>query len=268
VRYSGKVFVINLDRSPDRWRFMREQADILDVDIERVPAVDGVAVPETMRWEFLSSTGAIHSKLSKGEVGCYASHLVVYQRIIDAGMPHALVLEDDSVLPDDIMQIAGEAVARCPGNWDIIHLSSVLKKRKVVPIAALGQGRHIVRHTRLPVNTWGYLVSRAGAQKLRKPGLRVRPIDMEFRYAWVRDLEIYGVSPTPIRSQEQFGTTIDADWRTKPVRRGQWAPSLKSRLYGELYKRRRTFLAVMSLHSSRVGALRGWLGAPRSETAG
>jgi len=267
MRYPGKVFVINLDRSSDRWRFMREQADALSLDIERISAIDGLAVPEAMRWEFLGPAGAIHSKLSEGEVGCYAAHLVVHQRIIDADLPHALILEDDSILPNDISQIAGEAVAFCPMNWDIIHLSSVFKERKVIPVSALGAGRHVVRHTRLPANTWGYLVSQAGARKLREPGLRVRPIDMEFRYAWMRGLEIYGVSPAPVRNQEQFATTIDSDGRAKSAPKGQWAPSRMSRLYGEFYKRRRVLSALVSYHAARVGAQRGWLSDHPKQTA-
>ncbi len=242
--YSGKTFVINLDRSADRWRFMCEQADRIGIEFERIRAVDGAAVPKPMRWEFLNSDGSIHSKLTSGEVGCYASHLITYQRVLDDRLPYALILEDDSVLPNDLLKIAGEAVAGCPGDWDIIHLSSVLKGRQVIPVAALSAGRHIVRHSRWPVNTWGYLVSAAGAAKLNKPDRRVRPIDMEFRYAWVRGLEIYGVDPTPIRSQDQFTTTIDSDWRKRSVAKGQWAPGLMSRLYGEFYKRRRVVAAV------------------------
>jgi glycosyl transferase family 25 len=246
---------------------MREQADALSLEIERISAVDGLAMPEAMRWEFLSPAGAIHSKLSKGEVGCYAAHLVVHQRIIDAELPHALILEDDTILPKDILQIAGEAVAFCPMNWDIIHLSTVFKERKVIPVSALGAGRHVVRHTRLPANTWAYLISQAGARKLREPGFRVRPIDMEFRYAWMRGLEIYGVSPAPVRNQEQFASIIHPHARTKSALKGQWAPSRMSRLYGELYKRRRALSALVTYHASRAGARRGWMSDYLRQTA-
>jgi GR25 family glycosyltransferase involved in LPS biosynthesis len=39
-----KIYCINLDRSPDRWRFMREQFEQLGLDYERVPAIDGKVV--------------------------------------------------------------------------------------------------------------------------------------------------------------------------------------------------------------------------------
>ena len=92
------VFVINLDRSWQRREYMEGQANQLGLAYERISAVDGLNVPEWLRSEF----DGPHT-MSPGEVGCYASHLVVAQRIVCA------------------------AIDAAPPDWDLIHLSSVFK---------------------------------------------------------------------------------------------------------------------------------------------
>lgn len=203
------VFLINLDRSPERLAFMLDQWGAFAHDkvptthLERVAGVDGTEnVPAWLAPEFPKN-----GPLTPGRIGCYASHMVVAQQIIGRGLPCALVLEDDVTLDSDFVKVARRAVMESPAGWDIIHLSSHYK-RAVVHVADIGPGRALVRHTRLPVNTAAYLISNAGARKLIAPRDRVLPNDMDFRYAWRLDLEIYGVFPEPARQLENFASDI------------------------------------------------------------
>lgn len=210
------AFVINLDRSVDRLAFIRSEAARIGLSFERIPAVEGLAVPDWLRGEFLNPDNTIASSLIPSEVGCYASHLTIYKRMVLQGLPYALVLEDDVGLADDLPQTIAATVAAAPGGWDYIHLSGLVR-RTVYSLAALPSGRHLVRHSRIPTNTGGYLISRFGAEKMLAPSLRVRPIDQDFRYPWLRDLDFLAVYPSPvIWSDDRMPTTIQ--WRGIPRR--------------------------------------------------
>ena len=173
------IFLINLDRSPDRLRRMMDQVAHLGEQFARVPGVDGLALPNNMRSEFLNADGSLRSGMLPGEVGCYASHLLVCEQLIAEGLPCALVLEDDPTLHGDLVQIASAAVVACPANWHIIHLWHPSKHGRSTKIARLSSRHWLVRHHRRPINTAAYIISLAAAKKLRMPGPRTRPIDIE-----------------------------------------------------------------------------------------
>jgi glycosyl transferase family 25 len=232
------VFLINLDRSPDRLAEFDAQARAMGLSYERFSAVDGRAgVPEQLRAEFARS-----DRLSNGEVGCYASHLSIARRVVARGCSMALVLEDDAVLQPDFLECARQATQVAPGGWDIIHLSTDFK-RPAYRIAHLDCGRALVRHARLPANTAAYAISLAGARKLRQPGVRAIPIDMEFRYAWCRHLDIYGVFPAVVSQRRSARSTIDGSGEGKAAgpaatatpRARHQKPNLISQARGMLY---------------------------------
>jgi glycosyl transferase family 25 len=229
------VYLINLDRSPDRLEFMQEQFAKLSVAYTRVVGTDGRAhIPDHLKDEFTDA------RLTSGEAGCYASHLHAMWRLLASTRYCAVVVEDDVVLDPDFAAVVERAVDAAWGEWDIIHLSTNGKKRPVVRLADIGD-RALVRHGRVPVNTACYLVSRSGAEKMLSPGVRERPIDMEIRYAWLRDLNVLGVEPPPARQRKNQPSTIDYPaWRARNLsQKYYWAPSWPSRAYGWLYLKRR-----------------------------
>ncbi len=192
------VLLINLDRSTERLAFMHSQP----VYFERIPGVDGAdGVPAWLKDEFSAS------ELTSGEIGCYASHLVCAREIVCRCLPYAIVLEDDVTLDDDFLESAVAAADAAPVGWDYIHLSSHFK-RSVIWTSDLPNGRSLVRHARLPVNTAAYILSNAGARKWLRPRRRVRPNDLDVRYGWIDDLEIYGVFPSAASQRDNFPSEI------------------------------------------------------------
>jgi len=231
------IFLINLDRSHERLALMQAQANDLGLVLERVPAIDGTKqLPGWMVAQFMDRRERVRGGLSEGEVGCYASHLLVFSKIVERRLEAAIVLEDDAVLDADFERMALAAVRAAPAGWDCIHLSTDFK-RPAFPIADLGSGRSLVRYKRLPVNSLGYVVSLAGASKLLEARHRVRPFDLEFRMAWMTGLEMFGTYPALARANAKFETTIRAAWKDYgcTATRAQWKPSWASRLHGWFY---------------------------------
>lgn len=94
------VFVINLDRSVDRWkRWERFQ------DVTREPAVDGSKIDVETNPNISLRTKAMimgreprteHYQINtKGAVGCYMSHVNLLRKIVKMQLPLAIICEDD-----------------------------------------------------------------------------------------------------------------------------------------------------------------------------
>jgi hypothetical protein len=69
-------------------------------------------------------------------------------------------------------------------------------------LARLPFGGTLVRYSRVPSSTSGYLISQAGAPKMLNPNiLRFWAIDTDTRRPWLFGLDSYGVVPNPFRDQ-------------------------------------------------------------------
>lgn len=248
------VFLINLDRDPDRLAYMGAALEKLGLEFTRIPAVLGLAMPEWVKPYFLDSAGAIASKLRVGEVGCYASHLVVARRMVDEAIPAALVFEDDLELPADFAALIAETLRLAPAGWDIIRLSNP-PKAPYVPVADLPGGRDLALYARVPNNTGASLLSLSGARKLLRPGPRDLQIDEHLRRPWDLGMETYGIVPAPIRSNIFDASTIDA-----MDQRGLGREGLLEKLARRRVASPGMALQHFSWQIAHLGAI-GWLGA-------
>jgi glycosyl transferase family 25 len=192
------IFVINLDRDSDRLKRMCREFDRVGLSFERLPGVYGTDLPPDLKPYFCDSGGAIVSTaLRRGEIGCYASHLSAWSRIVERGEPAALICEDDLRLPDNMAGLLESIVSAAPRGWDVIRLSSFPKK-SVSHVAPLADGYRLVRYWKIPTLTGAYMVSRKGAEKLLRPGVRSEAVDVEMSRPWLFGIDAYGVDPTPV----------------------------------------------------------------------
>jgi glycosyl transferase family 25 len=217
------TFYINRASDTERRDAIRGYLRLAQLSAERVAGVEGYAVPAPFRDMFFTE-GQLHSTLRPGEVGCYASHLATMRLLVERNLPYALILEDDAELPVDLHVILADVLASLPDGWDIVHLSRD-SNRAIKPVADLGDGRRIVRYSRVPEVTTGYLVSRSGAEKFLNPVKRYWPVDTDFRQPWRFGLNIYGVAPSIIVAGGSLGSAIHDLGSHSRQRRGLPIPS-------------------------------------------
>lgn len=217
-----QVFCINLDRDGHRLDHIRKHAEECGLDIERLPAVLGRAMPERLAPQF------DQSPLSDSEIGCYASHLLCYEAIVARGLPYALVLEDDVEIEQDASEALAQIIALLPNGWDLVKVCNRKPTKPVKPVADLISGRTLVRYTRHPILAGAYLVSKAGAEKLLRPRPRTRPIDIDMHYPWLFGIDVYGVHPAIFPQSKPFGSNIE---KTIPIRLNQI-----ERIQGVIYR--------------------------------
>jgi GR25 family glycosyltransferase involved in LPS biosynthesis len=193
-----RIFVINLARRRDRLVKLRAQLRHagFTAPVEIFRAVDSVEIgPSFLEtygiriypgWRIPDAPIFYHAREMKlGEVGCALSHLFVWRRIVDDGLDHALVIEDDADFEQGAAIDIDGHVARIDEHmpqWDLCYVG---RKRMSsppfvedpapdeIPIAA-----GLVRPT-FSYNTHAYLLSGRGARKLVDIGYEnnIVPVD-------------------------------------------------------------------------------------------
>jgi glycosyl transferase family 25 len=195
------------------------------VPFERIPGVLGKNVPERLSWQFAQSP------LLPGEIGCYASHLIACETMLQRGYRHALVLEDDVNFEEDAAAAVAEIIAKLPADWDLVKLCNRRPVKAVLNLGDLRSGRMLVRYTRHPVSTGAYLISASGAAKLAAPRRRMLPVDMDFHRPWRLGLKVYGVAPAIFpQPVMQFGSNI-GEPQKRTLRRPSWHEELQKAAY-------------------------------------
>jgi glycosyl transferase, family 25 len=154
-----KVYVINLDRHPDRLAHMREQLG--DIGFERVDAVDGSKNPETTKG------------LTRFELGCIESHRNAWSLFLTSSDAHACFLEDDVHLWPDFARLA-QSEAWIPSDAHSVKLDTYLQKVKLGERRAAFGVRQVARLYTRHESSAAYALSRAGAERYLE--LTARPI--------------------------------------------------------------------------------------------
>jgi glycosyl transferase, family 25 len=86
------VFVISLARATDRRAAISRHLERLGIEYEIIDAVDGANLSKVE----LSRRVAPECTVHPGAIGCYLSHIQVYERVVAQQARVALVLEDDA----------------------------------------------------------------------------------------------------------------------------------------------------------------------------
>jgi glycosyl transferase family 25 len=213
-----KAFVVSLAKSRERRESIKRQLANTSLDWEFIEAVDGYAM-STADITLSTDPEALRKApryLNPGQIGCSLSHISCYSRILDEGLEHALVIEDDMLL--DLSRLAEACKAAVlkleersvvllyyrshPGgkqcNFRYID-SSAVNLRLAAPISIQD----------IPLCTGAYIISRKACQSLQA---NLFPVahgadqwDVFLRNRWIDTL--YVITP-PIATGSFFPSEI------------------------------------------------------------
>lgn len=205
VRAALPVYLVNLPDHVDRRTHSIEQlrrCGLLDA-LVFTGAVNGRELPAELvdaLYDARRNAREYPKPLSRGEIGCYASHLECWRRIVASGEPAALVLEDDVRIDDDLAHVLGELLRAGP-RFDMVKLIGRPRESILRRVRGIG-ARSLVEYFRAPSWTGAYLVSGEGARKLLQARTRFfRPIDVDLKFWWEVDpaFVLLGIWPYPAR---------------------------------------------------------------------
>lgn len=209
------VFIISLASSIERRGKIRSRLEQLGMAYEFVDGIDlrNTDIMQHPRYDSVRRRLCFGRDLQPGELGCLLSHRKVYEIMVTRAIPHALVLEDDASLEDDLPQVLASLI-RLPISWDLVRFLDKKKvyRRKCRRICMID---HVHELSRLPTNSggaYGYLLNQRGAARLlelmEKNWLQN---DVLHSRAWMTGLEVFIVRPSPVRHDNDMNSTIGDD---------------------------------------------------------
>ena len=133
------IYVINLEYDTYRWETISESLDLIGIPYSKIEACDTTTYEKLSKYEHLINDKELndiknikikgyrdgHNSLSPGSVGCYLSHIKVWNKIVENNNPYSIILEDDARFNENIdKQSVLNTVNNAPDDWDIIILGS------------------------------------------------------------------------------------------------------------------------------------------------
>ncbi len=116
-----KILWLNSNNRPDRFRNMKERFSKLGIEAERFPAIYGGAVNWGDEYHSKFYKQDIEQDLNNGELGCYLSHLAMYQMIKENGWGKTLILEDDADLHIGFVEEFEQFISKVP-EYEMFYL--------------------------------------------------------------------------------------------------------------------------------------------------
>lgn len=192
-------FVINLDRSPQRWAETEQALSSFGIQAARIPAIDGKTIPLDQwmpRFDAAKFRKCHGLDPVPGEYGCYASHLAAIEAFLETNDPTCVIFEDD-VMPLDTMIPVVD-------HLNTHHASTEMLVRLVTHRIEFYESLENLPNGRTLGQCWfgpsgsaaGYWLTRKAAKilvHLLQPGYL--PFDIAIERAWETGVANYVVRP-------------------------------------------------------------------------
>ncbi|WP_170314766.1 glycosyltransferase family 25 protein [Aquibium carbonis] len=216
-----QAYIIHLKDASGRWPQVERLKQELPMASQVVDAVSGARLPEreldrvyrrNLHWP------PYPFRLSKGEIGCFLSHRLTWQAILDGNAEGGLVLEDDIEIDSARLPAALELVGKFASPGDIVRFPNKFRSR-AGQVVASQDGFDVVQEKSPGLNMMMQWIGRdAARQLLARTEIFDRPVDVFMQMRWMHDLPVYAVRPVLIRevSGELGGSTIQSGRKSIP----------------------------------------------------
>ncbi|XP_043527347.1 glycosyltransferase 25 family member isoform X2 [Frieseomelitta varia] len=180
-----KIYMINLLRRPERRNRMHKIFKELEIRAETIDAVDGSTLSledlKTLEIEIMPEyIDPYHNRpMTMGEIGCFLSHYIVWNKVVKNGFKNIIVLEDDVRFEPFFNQKVNYILKELENlqlKWDLIYLGRKRLTENAEPW--ISGSKYLVRAS-YSYWTLGYILSASGAKKLldAMPLKQLIPVD-------------------------------------------------------------------------------------------
>lgn len=217
---------------------MRAQLDRLGLAYEFFRGVDASKgeLAGISRYDERLALRKLGHPLTTAELGCFASHYLLWQQCVEAGEP--LVAMEDDVLIAPAFTTALRLAAERIESRRFIRLAGIWESpyRRV---EALADGHELVRYRKGPVGTQCYAVSPAGARALLdRADVWIDAVDKYVDAFWIHGVASFAIRPFHI-GHDQHGTPASVVNETRSPYRRPLAAVLRRKLTHLGYRLRR-----------------------------
>jgi glycosyl transferase family 25 len=194
-----EIRVISLPGETIRRRNVEAQMRELGLEFKFFDAVDAregrdPVLDRFKPTSFLAHKGRVHRA---GEVGCYASHFLLWQECAASEKPF-LVLEDDFVFTKEAKRSLADVFALAD-TYDFIRLEPTRKKLSLEKMSS--NNLKVIRFLKVPQALTGYQITPSAARRLYAASTVFRhPVDGFVRNQYLHRVPIHGVEPAVVVS--------------------------------------------------------------------
>ncbi len=250
------IRIVNLPSRADRREHLAAQmAPLGDYPYGFFPAVHGARQPDHPLFSHYDPAARERVKgrgnpLKPSQLGCFASHYLLWQECVESGAP-LIVVEDDAILRSnfgDFLALAPEIARRWPLVW--LHGND---KGGRDPSVAVDRAGPFVLHKKLKghFRTVAYLITPAGAEALlRHCETWIYPVDDTMIRFYEHGVESIELRPACVAHDDDSASDITGPGARAPRR-------LDDRLRREAFKlrdnlRKAVHNALFRLHHRRL----------------
>lgn len=207
-----QIYLINLDRVPDRLAHMQRSFDAAGIAFTRIAATDGRMISEDARKRYQAKEG-YWGWLTPGEIGCFLSHRLCWQAIADGDDAYGAVFEDDVLLGENAGKILTDSTW-IPANADIVKLETAGSRIYVDMLSAAEVcGRSVKRLRSSHYCTGAYILSKSAARHLlHESGTFNEAVDdvlFSARAAAAASLKKYQIIPALCTQRSRNSSNLD-----------------------------------------------------------
>ncbi len=211
------IYVINLDRSPQRWLHLQDDLSAQGLIAERVPAVDGKGKSWTEFPEFdpIGYARCHGREPMATEIGCYLSHVAVLRHFMASPHQHCVILEDDAQLGLSFAAQMADMIKNADA-WDLLLLYGIHTGGPVVT-RQTPAGNAIAALTMRQTGSTAYAINRACAKDLLANLIPMRvPYDHAYTLPWIHAHRMRACLPYPVPQTRPSPSTIGWTDRKNP----------------------------------------------------
>ncbi|MDR1365106.1 MAG: glycosyltransferase family 25 protein [Holosporales bacterium] len=210
------AYLINLDKSEDRLAKITPKLHQLGINFTRIPGVYGKALGDdeknrlTDRSKYLRF---MHNHIGDGTIGCYLSHVKVWESFVESDYSYAVVFEDDASFVPDELRRAIDNLTECKDEWDIVTFDYIHygHPRKIRDLDSETASSLVKFRTRVG-NAGCYLINRKAAIRLLQKSLPIMmPVDHYYVRSWEFGLKFTGVTPQIVHQDSATSIRMQMD---------------------------------------------------------
>lgn len=204
------IFVVNLENSVERKKYISEQLDSMFVNYQIFPAVNG-------RESKLSILGMYDDDLSqkyrsksltKGQIGCYASHYLLWEKCVELNKP-IIIIEDDIIIDKKYFSEFYHLIPELNSKYEFIRLSEHRRRKAKFQTIQSIDNLTIHRANKGHMSTMGYFLTPDGAKKFLKNSSKwYMAVDIYMDRFWNHDVEPFGLEPPCVGEDPKFESDI------------------------------------------------------------
>ncbi len=205
------IYVINLERSPERLVYMQSQLKKLGLDFARIDAIDGSKIDAKLlkKYQQESKYSLLHyTSLNAGEIGCALSWQYTWDIVSKQNTEFCLVLEDDVELLSNFYVTLASLMDLEDENI-VIDLSgkkgfNALERKSI-------NGINLVRYQTPPLKNQAAIYSKGACKRFsEKISNFCAPVDTLRQMIWLHGVKTWSLETGCVSHQTQAvgGSTI------------------------------------------------------------